>query len=224
MYAERAVVPAPIVAGNLHRIPEGMDASTAALAENLACVLKAYDRCPVRAGERVVVLGAGALGLLWTRLLALSGARVTAVDPHPDRRAAALALGADAAEDSGAFEEALEGGRERPDVVVEAVGTTQAWEVALEAAAPGGRVVLFGGPERGTSVTLDTQRMHYDELLLVSSFHHTPYHFAEAVRALAQGFLDASLVVTERIALVDLPAFFRRGFEGAAPPKAAVVP
>src|SRR5688500_13837180 len=69
LFAERVLVPARIVEKNLHRVPEGLDARTAALAEALATVLKGYDRTPVRRGERAVVLGTGALGLLWTRVL-----------------------------------------------------------------------------------------------------------------------------------------------------------
>lgn len=66
--------------------------------------------------------------------------------------------------------------------------------------------------------------MHYDELTLIASFHHTPYHFAEALRALAAGLLDVSLIVREEVRLADLPSFFPRVFEGGGPPKAAVLP
>ena len=223
-YAEALLVPSRIVSGNLHRVPEGLDPRTAALAENLACVLKGRDRTPARPGEHVVVIGAGAMGLLWTRVLALTGGRVLAVDPHPDRRDLALALGAETVEDSGAFEERVAAGTVRADLVVEVVGSPEAWALALAAAAPGGRVHFFGGPPAGTSVALDTQRMHYDELTLFASFHHTPYHFAEALRGLAAGLLEPTLVVRETVALEDLPGWFSRSFEGGGPPKAAVIP
>lgn len=145
-YASSVLIPARIVQMNLHRIPDGLDATTAALAENLACVLKARDRMPVRAGEHVVVLGVGALGLLWTRVLSVTGASVTAVDPNPERRELARALGAETVEDSGAFEERVAAEAVGADLVVEAVGAEQAWEIAVRAVAPGGRVLLFGGP------------------------------------------------------------------------------
>jgi len=224
MCADHLLVPARIVAGNLHRVPDGVDPRAAALAENVACVLKGRDRTPGRAGEHAVVLGAGAMGLIWTRVLTITGVRVTTVDPLPDRRDLALRLGAEAVYDSGEFEESLERGEVAADLVVEAVGRPEAWQTALRAAAPGGRVHLFGGPPRGTSVSLATQRMHYDELTLVSSFHHTPYHLAEAVRAVCAGVVDPALLVPETVALADLPAFFLRCFEGGGPPKAAVSP
>src|SRR5688500_6265231 len=59
-FAEALLVPAGIVAGNLHRMPDGLAPEAAALADTLATVLKGLDRTPVRAGERAVVLGTGA--------------------------------------------------------------------------------------------------------------------------------------------------------------------
>lgn len=224
MCAEKVVVPARIVETNLHKVPEGVDPRAAALAENVACVLKGRDRSPGRAGEQGLVLGAGAMGLIWTRVLSLTGVDVTTVDPLPDRRDLALQMGASRVLDTGELDDLLDAGELRADLVVEVVGDPGIWETAIRAAAPGGRVHLFGGPARGTSIPLDTQRMHYDELTLVSSFHHTPYHFAEAVRAMAAGLLEPGVLVREEVALSDLPAFFRRSFEGGGPPKAAVVP
>ena len=224
MCAEAALVPARIVETNLHKVPDGVDPRAAALAENVACVLKGRDRSPGRAGEHAVVLGAGAMGLIWTRVLAITGVHVTTVDPLPERRDLAVELGARRALDSGEFEEQVRDGQWAADLVVEVVGQPEAWETAVRAAAPGGRVHFFGGPPRGTSIELDTQRMHYDELTLVASFHHTPYHFAEAVRAVSAGLIDPAVLVREQVALDDLPAFFKRWFEGGGPPKAAVLP
>jgi L-iditol 2-dehydrogenase len=215
-FAERLLVPAPIVAGNLHRVPAGLAPEAAALAEPLATVLKGHDRTPARRGDRALVLGTGALGLLWVRVLSAGGAEVTAVGRRPERARLAEALGASRVETK------VEGAGW--DLVVEAVGTAEAWQTALRAAAPGGRVHLFGGPPSGTTVALDAQRLHYDELTVTASFHHTPYHFAEALRLLGAGFLDPALLVEERLALADLPAFLARPAGGPSPLKAAVVP
>lgn len=219
-FAEQVLVPARIVATNLYAVPDGMAPETAALTEILAAVVKGHDRTPVRRGERALVVGTGPLGLLWVRMLKVSGARVTAIDPRADRREAALVLGAEQA----LAPSELEPGTLRADLVVEAVGSTQAWEAALAAAAPGSRVNLFGGPPAGTTVALDTQRLHYDELLITASFHHTPFHFAEALRLLAEGFVDPALFLQERIGLDELPAFFDRTASGNGPLKAVVTP
>jgi L-iditol 2-dehydrogenase len=223
-FAERVAVPARIVEKNLHAVPQGLAPATAALAEALATVLKGYDRTPARPGERAVVLGTGALGLLWVRVLSAAGAEVTAVGRRPDRERTARALGARETTSVGAFEDRVAAGEVEADLVVEAVGTIESWRTALAAARAAGRVHLFGGPPRGTVLDVDAQRLHYDELLVTASFHHTPQHFAAALERLATpGFLDPALLVQERVPLADLPHFFRRHFEGEGPLKAEVV-
>lgn len=67
----------------------------------------------------------------------------------------------------------LHGGR-GADVVMEAVGLPETWEMATQLARPGGRVCFYGGCAKGTEVTLDTYRVHYEELHLYGIFHHTP--------------------------------------------------
>ena len=220
-YAEALRVPRRIVETNLHRVPKGLPSSAAALAENLGCVLKARDRMPARPGERAVVIGAGPLGLLWTRVLSLTDVVVTTVDLLPARRERAKALGAHAVVDGEAF--LADAADHEADFVVEAVGRPETWRAALQAAAPGGRVLLFGGPPRGTTLPLDTERFHYEELLLLSSFHHTPYHFAEALELLAGGLLDPFLLIEERLGLEELPQLLARP-PAAQPLKAAVLP
>ncbi len=216
-FAEKLIVPARIAAMNTHAIPGGVPSGTAALSEILAVVVKGHDRTPARRGERVVVFGTGPLGLVWVRILSADGAHVTAVDPRQDRVEAARAFGAQRAVTQ--VDDAA-----NADLVIEAVGTTDAWQHALDAAAPGGRVHFFGGTPKGTTVELDTQRLHYDELLLTASFHHTPYHFAEALQLLAKGFLDPALLIQEHLSLDELPAHFERAARGEGPLKASVAP
>lgn len=217
--ADRLLVPAAVVEHNLHALPDGLDFETGALAENLACVLKGRDRTPVRRGERAVVVGTGPMGLLWVRWLRAAGAHVTAVG-GAERMERARRFGAHAVEEGLAFAERVRQAPAEAEVIIEAAGTPTSWETALAAAGPGARVQLFGGPPSGTRAALDTDRMHYGELTLVSSFHHTPTHFAEAVRLLGQGFVEASEILEGEIPWSDLPAVLRR----AGPGKWAVRP
>ncbi len=85
-------------------------------------------------------------------------------------------------------------------------------------------MTLFGGPPERTNVALDTERLHYAELLVTASFHHTPFHFAEALRLLEQGFLDPEVFIQERLTLEELPAFMARAASGGGPLKAMVAP
>jgi L-iditol 2-dehydrogenase len=69
----------------------------------------------------------------------------------------------------------------------------------------GGTVVFFGGCAPGTSVRLDTRRVHYEELRLLGVFHHTPALIRRAVAMLADGTLDPTPLVTHEMGLGDVP-------------------
>ncbi|OLE97573.1 MAG: hypothetical protein AUG75_06630 [Cyanobacteria bacterium 13_1_20CM_4_61_6] len=125
------------------------------------------------------MLGGGPMGLMLARLLVLAGRDVTVADRHEERRAQAEALGARAVE-------ALE----RHELVFEAVGRPEAWRAAVEAAAPGATVVLVGGCAAGTEAPLPTDPLHYDELDVRGSFHHSPAEVDEALALLAAGDVD----------------------------------
>ncbi|MGH3018561.1 MAG: zinc-binding dehydrogenase, partial [Gaiellaceae bacterium] len=104
------------------------------------------------------------------------------------------------------------------DVVIEAVGTAEAWRDALELVRPGGTVVFFGGRE----VAVDTFRLHYEELTLRGAFHHTPRHVRASLAFLASGAHPWERLVTHRVGLEGVAGLF------ADPPpnllKAAVLP
>jgi L-iditol 2-dehydrogenase len=87
-------------------------------------------------------------------------------------------------DDPGDLAELTQGGG--PDVVVEAVGQPQAWSQAVAVVRRGGTVVLFGGLPR-EDVPLDPYRIHYHELTLRGSYHHTPAAIRQALALLAGG-------------------------------------
>lgn len=222
-FADEWIVPAAIVEQNLHRIPDGVPFGTACLTESLATVLKGLDRTPAVSGQEAIVLGMGALGLLWIRVLSRAGAIVTAVSRSGERADAARALGATHIRSVNEQDAAIERGDERAELVVEAVGTTAAWELALRSVAPGGRVNFFGGPPKGTSIPVDTQRLHYEELTLTGSFHHTPTHFAQALDWLARGEVDVAPIIGPPIGLDVLPVVLTTD-RASIEPKALVRP
>jgi len=209
-YADWLVVPERIAAVNLHQVPAGLAPAVAALMEPLACCLRGVERAGVRAGDRVAILGAGPIGLMLCACVADAGGWPVLVGGREERRALADAFGADLGDGAGA------------DVVVEAAGTEQAWRDAVALVRPGGTVVLFGGLARDARPELDAYRIHYEELTLRGSFHHTPATVRAALAFLASGAYPWERLVTHRILLADLPALF------AEPPrdllKAAVTP
>jgi L-iditol 2-dehydrogenase len=205
-YAEYLLVSARIAARNLLAVPPGLAPEVAAMVEPLACCLHGIERAGVQAGQTVAVLGPGPIGLMLCAAGKDAGGRVVAVGGRPRRREFARGFGAEPGEGQGA------------DIVVEAVGTAEAWEDALELVRPGGTVVFFGGRE----LAVDTFRLHYEELTLRGAFHHTPRHVRAALAFLASGAYPWERLVTHRIGLEQVADLF------ADPPpgllKAAVLP
>jgi L-iditol 2-dehydrogenase len=108
------------------------------------------------------------------------------------------------------------------DVVIEASGTEQAWADAVALVRSGGTVVMFGGLPRDARPAVDAYRLHYEELTLRGSFHHTPATVRAALVFLASGAYPWERLITHSVPLAGLPALL------ADPPrdllKAVVVP
>jgi len=209
-YADWLVVPERIAAVNLHEVPPGVAPEVAAMIESLACCLRGVERAGVQAGETVAILGAGPIGLMLAACVADAGGWPVVVGGRAERQALVGDFGAEAGDGRGA------------DVVIEAAGTEQAWFEAEELVRPGGSVVLFGGLPHNARPPIDAYRLHYEELTLRGSFHHTPTTVRAALAFLASGAYPWERLVTHRVSLAELPALF------ADPPrdllKAAVVP
>src|SRR4051794_23162403 len=135
----------------LHRLPANLDYDQGAMTDNVGVALWAVERARLQAGESVVVLGPGAIGLLAQQVArAMGAALVVMVGTRADRLRQAERLSADAVidtteTDAVAAVRELTGGR-GADVVVEFAGSEQAARDALHMARRGGRGVLRGGP------------------------------------------------------------------------------
>ncbi len=210
-YAESIVVPERIVRRNLLRLGDATPFAAAALTEPLACVVQGIDDLRLQAGENVLVLGSGPIGLFAAVLARHAGCHVTVVGRGGERLARAQALGAHEAianeSPEGIAAPAL-GGR-RFDAVFEAVGKPSVWEAAVGFVRKGGRANLFGGCPAGTTVRLDTTLLHYSNLTLLASFHHTPRAIRRALALIETGIVRGADFVDGRVALPELPEAFR---------------
>jgi L-iditol 2-dehydrogenase len=189
-FAERIAAPAAA----LHDIPDGLPAEAAAMAEPLAAAVHAVRRASGTDATDVGVVGGGPMGLMLAWLLIGQGRNVTVADPHAERRAQAEQLGATPAEHL-----------TRHGLVFEAVGRPEAWRAAAAATAPGGVVVLVGGCPTGTEVSFQTGPLHYEELELRGSFHHSPEEVDEALTALAANETLWRTLRGPTISLEELP-------------------
>ncbi len=193
-YAELLLVPERIARVNLLPVPDGLPPEVAALVEPLACCLHGVERARLGGGESVAVLGAGPIGLMLCACVADAGCRPVLVGGRAERRALAPEFGAAVGDGRGC------------DVAIEAAGTGEAWRDAVALARPGGTVVLFGGLPSGEQVPLDSHRLHYEELTVRGSFHHTPRTVRAALAFLASGARPWERLVTHRVSLERLPS------------------
>jgi|ERR1051326_7855991 L-iditol 2-dehydrogenase len=212
-YAESIVVPARLVEKNLLRIKPKTSFLDAALTEPLACVVQGLEDLKLRAGQRVLVIGAGPIGLMFVAVAKHRGCAVTVAGRGERRLKTARRLGAEKVIDVGGKAGLTEAVQAQSlsafDVVVEAVGKPETWEAAVQLVGKGGAVNLFGGCPSGTSVTLDTARMHYSSLTLLASFHHTPRTIRRALELIETGVIRAGDFVDGERPLSRLPELFQ---------------
>jgi L-iditol 2-dehydrogenase len=163
--------------------------------------------------------------LAWQR-----GASVIAVGRNPGRLKKALELGAAEILAVGEGEDPAERLRAMgpqghgPDVVIEAVGLPETAEAAVRAVRKGGLVNLFAGCPADTRIGIDAQRLHYQELTIRSTFHHTPESIRKAFRLIADGQIDPLAFITGEAPLDRLPEVLDRLSRGAAGLKTAILP
>lgn len=212
-YAEAIVVPARIVARNLLPLNPETSFHDAALTEPLACVVQGLEETGLRAGQQVLVLGAGPIGLMFVVLARQRGSTVTVAGRQPGRLAAAERLGAacvvDVADGRDLVTRVRQAADTPFDAVIEAVGLPEVWEAAVHLVRKGGTVNFFGGCPAGTSVRLDTTLIHYSNLTLRANFHHTPRAIRQALAHIEAGRVRAADFVTGECPISALPELFR---------------
>ena len=180
----------------------------AAMAEPLACCLHGIDLAGIQVGDKVCVVGGGAIGLLMVQLAKLSGAsQIVLSEPNEKRRQVGLQLGANAALDptrtdaQEAFAQVLDGGA---NVVIECVGNVPAVKSAFQFAGKGATVLLFSVPKVDATFDLPLFDVYKKELTIKGSFVNPDTH-ARAVALINSGKVDFDPIITHRFTLDQLP-------------------
>jgi L-iditol 2-dehydrogenase len=229
-YAEFIRIPGRIVRQNLLEIPDHIDFTDAALVEPLACVLRGLEDTGLKAGDTAAIIGMGPVGLMFTRLAKLRGARVIAVAKRQTHMEAAKRMGADELIDAAQVEDVVAEVRKRTpdgggaDIVIEAVGRPQTWEAAVGMVGRGGTVNFFGGCPGGNVIRLDTALLHYSEITLKASFHHTPAYIRKALDSISRGEIRGDDFITGTASLTRLPEVLRQMAKRNGDLKIAIVP
>lgn len=179
----------------------------AAMAEPLACCLHGIDLAGIQVGDKVCVVGGGAIGLLMVQLAKLSGAsQIVLSEPNEKRRQVGLQLGANAAIDptrpdaQETFAQVLDGA----NVVIECVGNVPAVKSAFQFAGKGATVLLFSVPKVDATFDLPLFDVYKKELTIKGSFVNPDTH-ARAVALINSGKVDFGPIITHRFTLDQLP-------------------
>lgn len=194
----------------------GLDPRDLALVEPFSIGHHAVRRAGVREGERVLVLGSGAIGQLTLLSARTHGARVWSADILPDRLELAASLGAEGTADLRTEEipdlvaRATDG--DGFDVVLEATGLPVSFLGAIEAAAVGARLVLIGNGTR--EVTFNQSALIKKELDVLGS-RNSRHVFPELIELIAGGAVDVSPLRTRTVPLAEAPDVLRAAAEGA---------
>ena len=234
-FAEYLKIPAQIVQHNMWRVPDNLPDALASMTEPLACVLHGVARSNVKAGDRVVVLGDGAIGLMFVAVISnLASKKVSSESLSPEQEKGLKPLLQTEVFLFGGNDQRLEIGQKLgasetfnyrqsqdipatvkqltagwgADVIIEATGVPSVWETAIACARPGATVNLFGGCPRDTTITVNTEQLHYSELTLKGVFHNTPKFVKEALSLLASRTIPFELLLSEHRPLQDLEQVF----------------
>jgi L-iditol 2-dehydrogenase len=216
--AEYVAVPSEALAcGSVHRIPEGMDPSVAAVSEPVSSCVNAQEKGQVGLGDTVVIIGAGPIGCIHVALARARGAgRMIIADVNATRLGLARVFEPDHLVDASEVDLVdevlrLTGGR-GADVIITANPVPETLVQAVEMARKGGRILVFGGlPKERSRPGIDMNRVHYHALHLIGTTIFAPHHQATALRLLASGRIPADRLITERLPL----SRFREGLDRA---------
>lgn len=220
--AEALVVPARTV----YKLPPGFDARLGCLVEPTACCVHGMDRLAPKSGHPLLVIGAGPAGLILTRLARLAGAAPIVVsEPDATRRATALSFGADFALDpkSPTFREQLADITNGAgfDSIIEAAGTPATLEFAVEVAARGAKILVFGVAPMGAVARIPQFDIFVREISIIGSVIN-PYTHERAVHLLPRLGLD--LMPMTQFTIDDFESAFAAQASGAAGVKVQILP
>jgi L-iditol 2-dehydrogenase len=168
----------------VYKIPDYLSFEEAALVEPLSCCLNGIDLTEIKAGDNVLIIGGGTIGLMMLQLARNNGAgRIILSEPMPAKRLLALKLGADAVLDviNERIDEIIhESGIKEFNKVIECVGAKNTMEEAIRSAGRGSTVMLFGLSAPSVEIAVKPYEIFRKELAVKASFIN-PYTFGRAL-------------------------------------------
>lgn len=222
-YQEYYLVPDRIVRYNAFHIPDDVADEAACQLEPSCCAVYGSHLCQTKPGDSVVILGSGPQAIYHLQMQRMMGAiQVIMTDLVDWRLQKAKEFGADHVLNAGKVDveeeiKNLTDGK-GPDIVIEAIGTPATYEQAVRIVGKLGLVNHYAGAKPGTTITLDTGKIHYGGITIVGTNHTTPYHTHLTWRLICAGRLNTKDVCTQKMPLKDL----HKAFEILTGPKNAL--
>ncbi len=209
-FAEYCVVPE----SQVYKFSDRITFEQAAMTEPVACCLHGIDMCDINAGDSVMVIGGGMIGLIMLQLAKLRGAaRLVLVEPVASKRELGLKLGADLAVDpitEDVKKVLSDNGISRLSTVIECVGKTQTMKDAIEYAGLKSTVMLFGLCKPGDTIDIKPFEIFKKEIVIKASFIN-PYTQRRALDLIDSGKVDVSSMIYKAESLDNLPAVLADG-------------
>ena len=207
------------------KLPADLPVERAIFVEPLAdCLHAVHNQAKAKAGDRLVVIAAGVMGLKIIAEAARTGVKVLVVEPLEARRRLALEFCAEMAVTPDGWQDAVKewSGGAGVDAIILTVGDPDLVDPCIQLTAPGGRVVLFAGFGNRGKATIDVNRLHYKEIILVGSeWIGTPPNqrrecYDQALDRLIENTIGYEKLVTARCSFDDLEQAIvrRQQFQG----------
>jgi len=226
--AEYFRVPAPNLQIDTLKIPDAISFEEATLIEPVGCCLRALKKCDIKKGDSVVIIGAGATGIIHTALSKVFGAtRIIVSDLIDYRLNVAKKFGAEVVvnpknEDILETVKAETDGR-GVDIAVVTAPNLEAYKVGLSVCRRGGKLCVFAPTEPGKYLRVSPKELFLSEIRLIPSYSTSHLETREALRLIKSGKLDAKELITHRFRLADAAKAFTTALESTESLKVIVL-
>ncbi|MBU6196553.1 MAG: zinc-binding dehydrogenase [Cyanobacteria bacterium REEB446] len=221
-FAEYIKIPKNIVKHNLYKVSRFDKLEELSLTQTLAVALHGFKRSYIKDDDKVIVYGLGPIGQTFIKLIKFfTKAEVYAVARSQHKLDLAKDNGADFLIDiNNLCDEEIKAKLKNllpygADVVIEAVGKPEAWQLCLSLVRKGGLINYFGGCVQGTLIQVDTFRLHYDEIKLIGVFHHSPEYIKAALELISEDKICMKNLISQKFSLSDLPKALALHEEGS---------
>lgn len=194
----------------VYKLPDDMSFIHGAMIEPMSCCIHGIDLCHIKAGDTVLVIGGGPIGMIMLQLAKNAGAtQLILSEPVDSKRALGLKLGATKVIDpiNEDLEKILKDGYKNVDVIIECAGNTRTQEQSLKLAGNGATIMFFGltGPE--AQITINPDMIFKKELHITSSYIN-PYTYDRAIQVLESGEIKLDDIITDIVPLDDITNVF----------------